>query len=418
MDFHIYPTLYALMYIVVLLFTIRLGKKAQIGRTLILMHAICAVSSIVYYNTGSYSGDRLELLPYLYLFVTTFICILPFLNTEKVNNTTVKFSSKTDKLLDGLSLILWICSFWWFVELLFIGSDGIATINFNANYEGIDYTGERISWLGRKFKLICLYSINIVYFLFFYQLAKKKNRLLTIILGFGTLASPFDALMTGHRFIIVFAAIRYIIFYLLFQLEFSNKTKRVIRIIGLSLIALFAIGLFLITASRFDSINSPGTSMMTWITLYSGEGPLRFNLQAWDMNIHTQGDNTFTLLKDLLGMNPAIDFEAKEMVWGSKHGLQYAVYYTFIGDLFFDFGKIGTLLFVIAFAFLAKLLLNNYDGRPGTLLIVAMMLQFVMFGAFYNPYILYSSQVTLLITIVFSLILNHLSKQQVSNSNT
>ena len=406
MDYSLYPILYTFLYIISYILLIKAGKKARIGRIILIIYALASASSIYFYNNSSYAGSHLKLIPYLYLFLTTFICILPFVNTKRLDSVPLRFSGNSGKLLDFLSLVLGIFACWWFVELFFIGTEGITSIDFDANYGGEDYTGKRISWLGRKFKLVSIYTLDLIYFLFFYQLSKRKNKILTALLAFGTLASPFDALMGGKRFIMVLSLVRYLVFYLLFEQLLNHTTKRIMKWAGMIVIGIAAFGLVLITLSRFDNDKSMNIDVMTWVTLYSGEGPLRFNLQAWDMKCHTQGDNTFTLVKDMLGMNPPIELEDRERFWGGRHGLMYGVYYTFIGDVFFDFGVFGTLLFVLLFCVICKLLIGTYKGKPGSILLIAMMLQFVMFGITYNPYINYGSQVSLLISTLFAIWLN------------
>ena len=167
-----------------------------------------------------------------------------------------------------------------------------------------------------------------------------------------------------------------------------------------------------VTLARFASGKSD-LDLMTWVTLYSGEGPLRFNLQAWNMPIHTEGDNTFTVIKDLLGFDAPNTFEERTIKWGGKHGLWYMVYYTAIGDVFFDFGIVGTALFSIMLALISFYLINNYRGNAGDLLILGLILKYIMFGFMYNPYLSYDSQIELIIAFGIGMIIRNMGRKRV-----
>lgn len=409
MNYIYYPYLYTLLYLILYiysLFKFKSKESSYIGRIIVLVYFLAALSSVYFYMNSSYYGQTLTLAPYIYLFITTTICIFPFFDTSRLDTKPIIFSKNSESFLNAFSYLLGFFSLMWFIELFFIGSGGITNIDFASNYGGVDYVGERMSWIGRKFKFISMWTLNILYFLLFYQLSKqKKNKPLILLLLLGSLASPIDALMGGRRFIMVFSLSRYVIFYLLFRQSLNRTVRKYIKYAAVTFLSVMILGLALITISRFDSATTD-IDIWTWITLYSGEGPLRFNIEAWEMPVHTQGDNTFTLLKDILGMDPPIEMEDRTRVWGNLHHCMYGVYYTFIGDVFFDFGAIGTFIFVIIYSVFARSKIMTYKGKPGTILIIAMLLQFVLFGITYNPYILYSSQIELMLALLFAYYLN------------
>lgn len=406
MSYELYPYLYSTLWLIAWALTFYLGKKAKIGRNIILVYLLSSITSIYFYVNSAYYGSKLELEPYIYLFVATSICIFPFLNCSNILDKPLIINLKQSKFLNIFSWILGLFAFEWFLECCAIMlMHGVGDINFERNYEGVDFTGERISWLGRKFKFFAIHLADIITFLLFFQLTRKvKDKKLIILLACGTVAPMLDGFMGGHRFIVVLALFKYLIFYLLFSENLGNQLRKYLKTIFIVCVGLASLGLFLITLSRFTGL-SGDLDILTWLSLYSGEGPLRFNLQAWNMDAFTEGDNTLCFFKDALGLDTAISWAEKEMVWGRLHHLQYAVYYTFVGDIFFDFGPIGTFLFLLLVSMISVKLLKRYSGNIADLLLLFLILKLVMFGFTYNPYIMYSAQVDLFIAICFSIYL-------------
>ena len=415
MNFLLYPFFYAIAYVVLTIVGYCFfRKKKSIGCILALVYAVSAFSSVYYYNTGWYSGLKLLVEPYIYLFFVTTVTIVPFFFANNLETYPVDANKKQDALIYGISIFFAVCSFWWFLEdLKIMAVYGIADINFVANYDGTDYTGERISFLGRKFKFFAMHLKEIGTFCLFYQLTRlKKRKKLILLLVLGSLASCLDSFMGGHRFVIVLTIINYSVYYLLFRNLLSNSVREKIKKIAIVFLVIVVLCLSAVTLARFASGKSD-LDLMTWVTLYSGEGPLRFNLQAWNMPIHTEGDNTFTVIKDLLGFDAPNTFEERTIKWGGKHGLWYMVYYTAIGDVFFDFGIVGTALFSIMLALISFYLINNYRGNAGDLLILGLILKYIMFGFMYNPYLSYDSQIELIIAFGIGMIIRNMGRKRV-----
>lgn len=407
MNHELYPYIYAVLYLVVYVMTIFWGKRAEFGRVILLIYTIASASSIYFYCNSLYSNMKLQLIPYIYLFFTTIICICPFLFYGNIFKYKLSVSAKLDALLTFVSWVLGVMALWWFLECLkIVLTNDLSQVDFDRNYEGYDYTGVRITWLGRKLKFVILHTIDILVFLLYYQLWKKeKQKILIFVLLLGSLASPIDAFIGGKRFAVVLAMFRYLIFYFMFKSYLSKGIQNKIRVLFIVCGILGGCALFLITLSRYMS-NEYSLDMMTWMTLYSGEGPLRFNLQAWDMTVHTEGDNTFSFVKDILGLNTKTNFTDKDLYWGRQHHLQYAVYYTFVGDIFFDFGVIGTFVLLATLSLCIYKTILNYRGQIGYILTIYAFGKLVIFGFTYNPYILHNSQIDLFILLLFAKILN------------
>lgn len=58
-----------------------------------------------------------------------------------------------------------------------------------------------------------------------------------------------------------------------------------------------------------------------------------------------QGDNSFALFKNLLGMDTITDLEERREYYELHLGIPNRIFYSFIGDFFFDLGKYLTLIF-------------------------------------------------------------------------
>jgi hypothetical protein len=95
-----------------------------------------------------------------------------------------------------------------------------------------------------------------------------------------------------------------------------------------------------------NSSNSELTTF-SWLALYGGEGPLKFNNDLWHIKYHTNGDDLFCFIKNLLGFDTFKDSLSRDNYYTMKNGIQIENFYTVLGDVFYDFGIFFTPLFCL-----------------------------------------------------------------------
>ena len=404
----LYPYIYCLLFVAFFIYVMSKRRKSLIATSMTLLYVITSALSIYYYVNSEYVYDNLTLVPYLYLFACIAISIYPYLDESRITDTELQTSPALNNLMTILGWGLGILGVLWMLGLFkVLYSVGIAQMDFGVTYEEkIDFTGNYMNFWGHAAKMIVFHCNDILLLCLFYHLVfSRRNKWLLGVLIVGSLTPILDAFINAQRFIIILQIFRILIFYLLFRKSLSAKFVKLFKRGLILVLSLSVIALYIISQGRYDN-EELEVDLTVWLSLYPGEGPIRFNLMTWDMDVFTEGDNTLTLAKDLLGLDTAVSFDERTFKWGYEHHLEYARYYTYVGDFFFDFGRYGTLLFIALISLLVRLIIRNFSGKIGSLLMLALLMKIVFFGFTYNPYVLYSSQLDLLIAVLFALFLN------------
>ncbi len=146
--------------------------------------------------------------------------------------------------------------------------------------------------------------------------------------------------------------------------------------------------------------------MLEWIGLYGGEGFLKFNNDLWYIKHYTDGDDMFAFAKNLIGLETYIDVRERDGFYLNKNGIQIENFYTFIGDIYYDFGLIGTIFFALLLNFICVYLIKIRKKYPLEIIfILAIMSHIYLIG--FTAYIhrAYSAQFALLIPLFTIIIL-------------
>jgi len=160
--------------------------------------------------------------------------------------------------------------------------------------------------------------------------------------------------------------------------------------------------------SRFTSIEAEGSNIENiwiWLGLYAGEGVLNFNSLMWYVEKSTGGDSTFIFLKDLLGLTKGSGVEDN---WAtvSKLGIPGNIFYTYIGSIFEDFNKIGTLIFLLVFSTITIKLTKIKNGLITfpQIIILCLCARVLVIPTFYT-YTSLMAQTNLLCVLCFSMVI-------------
>lgn len=170
----------------------------------------------------------------------------------------------------------------------------------------------------------------------------------------------FQLCVSGRGFVTQFL-LNAVIFLIIFHKQIPKATMRYIRVYGAGFAVAFFMVMSVLTVARRDSTND-GVDTEIVLGFYLAKSHLDFNQNLWNIEVHTEGDNSFGFAKTILGMEVPED---KNEYWNvSKLGVIPSLFYTYIGDWFMDFGAIITLLLFIIFAFLADLLFKRRKEYP------------------------------------------------------
>lgn len=417
---NIYLAGYAILWIFLLVSFILKNKKLETGGMLLITYTISALSAIVFYNgIGAFlnSGNDIELAPLLYLFFCLNICMFPlYRHSNQLSKLKLEVSYKGDSILLQFVRLTSPFIIEAFIEIAVIAM-GTKTSSLGVLYETTnDSVGMQLTFLGRKTMAICRWFSYLWPIFFFYFWGKgKKNRKYAIIalLAFSTLI--LESYAGASRVGIVRNLMYFFIVFLIYKatLPVAEK-KKIARLFSVG-VPLLIVLLALITISRFNYGYSGDSDILTWITLYSGEAPIRFCQYLWDIKQTMEGDNTFSLFKELLGLDTITDLEQRRDYWGGRIGIPNEIFYSWIGDIYFDLGRIGTVVYVIIFSLSLEFYLKRIIRRGfltlSSVLIMSMLLLILEFGIMYMTFKVYIIQLLLIPNFIFVISFNLLSKK-------
>ena len=98
--------------------------------------------------------------------------------------------------------------------------------------------------------------------------------------------------------------------------------------------------------------------MLTWMSLYSGEGILRFSQYIWDLSKTSFGDTNFSFIKDMMDLETFTNTLDRREFYEIRFGIPTSIFYTFIGDICIDFGKCWAILFFCLLSIGINMLIN------------------------------------------------------------
>lgn len=416
---NIYLGSYAILWIVITTLFIYNKKTIGIGGFLLIIYSISSLASIIYFNAldGILKGEAvaIEKEPLFFLFFCLNICMLPiYIHSEQL--TKLKIHSISSQEISFIKIIL---SFFApfiieaFLEMIYVAST-IKTNELQAIYSSDDYEiSNKLSFIGRYTTWICRRLVYVWPILFFYLFINKDNRKYSYLALTAFFVNILYSYSNAARVGIVKLIFLFIIVFLLFKNNMNAIMRKKIIKSGLIISILFIIMLALITISRYSSMKT-GLDLIGWISLYLGESHINFCQYIWDLNNTSEGDNMFSMAKTLIGMDAITDLDLRREHWSGVLGIPTHIFYSWVGDLYLDLGRLATLFFCILFSIFLELyirkILRNKTYSLLSIFVMSMSLLILLFGFMYFPYKTYNQQILILYSIAFLIICRIYSK--------
>lgn len=204
-----------------------------------------------------------------------------------------------------------------------------------------------------------------------------------------------------------------VLVFFFYKNSLSEVVYRKILFYGTWAGGLFVLLLSAISIARFSGLGGDVT-MNEWLSLYLGEGIVRFSDNIWDLTKTSDGDTCFSWFKSILGMDTFTDYYERRDFYANYFGIPTNIFYTFVGDWYQDLGRYWTPVLCIIVSFWEfKTLRNACDNKEiglNNVLILGLISYFVMFGFMYYVFKVYDGQVT----VVQSLIIMYLMVKYIS----
>lgn len=398
-----------------LLFVFHYKKRERIGIAgyIMLTYGSMSLTSIYFYYNAPFMREifNVTFWPFVFLFLCIFLWIAPFIkhsdNLDKIK--LIRYSDPNSSIrlfVIAVSPFVMEC----FIELFFLAYHADA-VSLSDAYANKDFSvTQQLTQIGRLGYTISHFGAYIWPIIIFYCISKKGFYLkLSIIPLIAYTNEILQGYVNGDRVTLVRFFLYLGIVFLLMKNTLSKKQVKIITRLGITVFSILVLSLFIITIGRFNSIEGD-YSMLGFLSLYSGEGCIRFSQYIWDLNYYSSGDTCFSLIKDFLGLDTFTDNFDRREFYEAKMKIPTYIFYTFIGDFVQDFGKIGALLLsVVASLSISNLIKTTIKKGYCTFLhlfLISIVLQIIFFGFMYYNFKTYSDQLQLLASFLFFLFLD------------
>lgn len=398
----------SIAYILLFIFYQKKKSTFDIGTVLLGAWVIGSIGSVYYYTFEgpSLSYDNITILPLIYLFVINYLLFSPFLKTNYNNVKTIKIYN-LGNVFNGISIFFGIIGFPALLNLVIhlssFSMEGAALAEMYSSEE--DSASLLFLPYIKPFYSILRHFTVFIIFLFFYQLSKKKIRLLiTLGLFLDILVFFLFSLLCGSRGGLVSLLLICAFYFLFMKSIMKPKIVKMITRGSILLCSCLLIGIAAISISRLTGMEErrgKDLLMDQWISQYAGEGIIRFDHAVWNLQNHLNGAQNFPYLisfkdpsiKDLEIFAGKAEYKIKEPI---------TVFYTYVGDMVIDFGIIGSIFFVLLIYLCIRYFIEvkKHSISFYHLIILSFFFEYLSIGFTANIFRTYYSQLPIIETLL------------------
>lgn len=235
---------------------------------------------------------------------------------------------------------------------------------------------------------------------------------------FCIISTTLHSLVGGGRGTLVNYCNYIIFFYFIYKNQLKSSIKKILNRTIIIVSFILIISLSIITWSRystFETKNNVKDGLVTWVSLYIGEGPLAFSGQMWDSKVRTKGDNSFSFAKSLLGLKTFKSNAERREYWERLQDIPNTIFYTIVGDIYSDLDKTYTVIFFTTLTLLVIHFIKKRKRkgwRVQDLVLLQIYYELVTMGIMNFCFKNYNPQFLICLTIVQTLIINNIQKKQ------
>ena len=346
-------------------------QKLDFAFVVLAVYAFVAVMGVFYYSMEPSIQGNITLFPLIYLFGIFLIFSYPFRNKGiKIDRFEIE-----NRGLFNIFLIIFLVSSIVSVVSTFSSSYQVFLTNdWDAVYQEEDkimYNNqfERLAKniTGYGGSLACIISF---YYLSLSDIAKKWKYLAIASIVLIIFSGFLNASMMAARGMALKVIFLVLTVFMLFKDRLDSKLTKKVFIYGTLLFIVYFAYSSIIATARFDVVGSNYNANQSMIA-YLGMPMLKFDYGIMD-SIHSYMHGDF-----ILGTNGNKYYSGLDSILGTHVGTAFC---TFIGNLYMDFGPIGTLLIaiVVSAIFSRKIYIKDLADAY----IMCFYFQFIMDGVF------------------------------------
>lgn len=394
-------------------------KQYSMYKITLSYYLVAILGSIVYYYMLTFVIQKehdyknIEFLPLLFLLVNILILCYPFKILDKSPIKKIE-SRGLDIIFKRIAIFLGIVSIVPFItDLMQLSSFNITS--FANSYENTEQNKDLIYYFNQLKYYLYFWQIP----LFFYIIsAPKRNKMALAAIIFCIISTTLHSLVGGGRGTLVNYCNYIIFFYFIYKNQLKSSIKKILNRTIIIVSFILIISLSIITWSRystFETKNNVKDGLVTWVSLYIGEGPLAFSGQMWDSKVRTKGDNSFSFAKSLLGLKTFKSNAERREYWERLQDIPNTIFYTIVGDIYSDLDKTYTVIFFTTLTLLVIHFIKKRQRkgwRVQDLVLLQIYYELVTMGIMNFCFKNYNPQFLICLTIVQTLIINNIQKKQ------
>lgn len=378
------------LYVITSVICYKKRNHFSLGSLIFMLYSfVTLVSFFLFIDPNSYFYfENISLFPFLYLYTLILITSYPLLKLEerKINIIIVPKISIIVPftvfiiLVNLLSVVEIVNSFDKILLSIFIDSSNAKDL-YNESREVIDSEGVNyIAVFSSAFR-------DFPQFLLFYFLAlKEKNRFIIFGLLISVLVSLLSGLVNGLRGNVIFVLLSSVFLYFMFYRFYTDKIKKLVRFVCLTIFLIVSIPFAIISFGRFDTGYSNYDDSNYALKSYSGQSFLYFNNYGLDANGIRNGDRIVNLFKSMVYDDVPKNWEIRRIKYNHMI-INDEVFTTFIGDVALDFGPILTfLIFIVMSVFISFKTKIREKAFLHQILILYFLWNTITYGIFLFPY--------------------------------
>lgn len=363
----------------------RSGKNISGSCFLIIIYAICGISSFLFYQhpvtrlTSYYNPVTIE--PYIYYAVVNGLMIYPIWLYDKKSILYVQYA-REKPIINIIRSLLPLQTIMYLVLLPFIAKillSNMGDIRANA-VEGAS-TAQALPPMILRILYVYMGIRTIVTIIAFYAFVfvKSHRRLVTYFFISSSLLTIYISLLFVMRSYILFQVLLLLFLFIIFKHFIPRKIKLYIAWIGGGVTCIIAILMIAISNSRFSNMAS------FFYYKYAGEMFVNFGGEMWpNLKNTTNGLAYFPLVQRFMGEKSS--FSNLKEKWDYIDGLTNIdshIFYGYAGGLAIEFGFVVTLIiFFILCIILSRPFLHRKILSLPNLLIMGFIAHMMISGAY------------------------------------
>ena len=392
-------------------------NKKLLSSSIIFIYLLSSFFSLILYLNDSESYKNLNVLGFFIFYFLLFSSLLPIFafNENKIS----EIKNIKIKYLNIVCVFLIIINIPSLVDIIYGVINNLKMLSFNYSFFSDKYIENRIDSLSKTSQGYNYLSIfrnitsHICLFILFYLFTLPKKQIYSDFINFYFFFIYFASFCWGASLKFFVTLFNIVILYIIFRRYYDLKIKRIVNLFLTFMIFVSVLLVLIVTASRFSQNRdiNPQDSVIS----YAGQSTLNFNKYIFVNTVNQYGDGTAPIFRRILGLESSSSLYERQDRWGASMEIKQGAFYTFIGDIWFDFGPlISIIILIIIPLFIRFLTLESYLIPLHKLFALYMWASICCSGVFYFTYKTIGGNLILISSILFYLLLYFLNLLQCS----